>query len=71
MSDELHYLVFLDDGETYSSLDGCLIIGIRSGNRDATDALDAEDFEEVFDLADVVLPIEEPTSIRLRGRRVA
>lgn len=57
MSNEIHYLVFLDDWETYSSLDGCVIVGIQSANHEANDAIDSEDFEAVMDLADVVLPI--------------
>ena len=71
MSDEIHYLVFLDDWETYSGLDGCVVVGIRPTNHKANDAIDSEDFEAVMDLADVVLPIQPPKPIRLRGRRVA
>jgi len=53
--------VFLDDSETYSSLEGCRIVVIRDDNVAARDALDGEDFEELFELADLILPIVEPT----------
>lgn len=37
---DLAFFVFLDDGDTYSSLDGCLVVGIRAENRRAWRALD-------------------------------
>ena len=51
---ELSYYVFLNDGDTYSSLDGCLLVGFSETNRRARQALDQEDFETLFDHADVV-----------------
>jgi hypothetical protein len=53
--------VFLNDRETFSSLEGCVIVVIDDDNLAARDALDGEDFDELFDLADVILPIVEPT----------
>lgn len=57
---DLTYYVFLDDGATYSGLGGCTIVGIRSSNRRAWRALDADDFEAFFDRADLVEPIPVP-----------
>lgn len=57
---ELEYFVVLDDGETYSSLEGCVVVGIASANRRARRALEEEDFEALFERADLVEPVAVP-----------
>ncbi len=54
---EMSYSVFLDDRDTYSSLDGCLVVGFSETNRRARQALDQDEFNTLFDRADVVVPI--------------
>lgn len=57
---ELEYFVILDDGQTYSGLDGCVVIGIDGANRRARRALEDEDFDALFESADLVEPIAVP-----------
>ena len=54
--------MFLNDSDTYSSLDGCLLVGFSEANRRARQALYQEDFDTLFDRADVV------ESITVMGR---
>lgn len=63
MIDDLRYLVFLNDGETYTEIEGCVLVGLRADNHQANDALEDEDFEVLFEAADIVTPIEPPTAI--------
>jgi hypothetical protein len=57
----MNYYVFLDDGETYSGLEGCVIIGIADGNEAAIEALNNDEFSEVRDLADSVTAVPKPS----------
>lgn len=56
----INYYVVLNDGETFSSLEGCTIVGISSNNKAANRALDEEDMEAAFEHADFISPIEVP-----------
>ena len=58
----ISYFVVLNDGETYSSLEGCKIVGIDSKNKAANQAFDDEDLETAFDCADFSAAIEVPVS---------
>lgn len=60
MAKKLSYYVILNDGETYSGLEGCTIVGIAARNRAALSALDEEEMEVVFERADFVAAIEAP-----------
>ena len=62
MKKSINYFVVLNDGATYSSLEGCRIVGIDSRNKPANQALDDEDIDTAFDCADVVAAIEVPVS---------
>lgn len=62
MTRDLHYIIVLRDGETWDSLEGCTIIGMSPGNERALGALDAEDIEGLFEVADVVVPLESPAA---------
>jgi hypothetical protein len=62
MKKSINYFVVLNDGETYSSLEGCRIVGIDSKNKSANQALDDEDIEAAFDCADFSAAIEVPVS---------
>ena len=62
MSDRLRYIVVLSDEETWDSLDGCTIIGMSPRNRRAARALDEDDLEGLFEVADVVVPLEPPAA---------
>lgn len=66
---ELDFYVFLDDGETWSSLDGATIVGLAKANEAAETALYDGDWDELFRLADLVVPVAppaEPTKPRRR-----
>jgi hypothetical protein len=60
MAKDINYYVILDDGETYSALEGCSIVGISSKNRAANEALEEEDMETVLDCPDSVSEIHVP-----------
>jgi hypothetical protein len=59
----MRLFLFLNDEETYSELEGCLVVGISSGNRRAMRALDDEDFDRLFEIADLVQPVSSPSRL--------
>lgn len=65
------HFVVLDDGETYSGLDGAMIVGIDDDNAPAWQALDDGDMTALFELADLAVPVPEPPSVPAPSRRRA
>lgn len=61
-SSDLDYFVFLDDRESWSGLEGCSIVALRPSNKRAWGALDAEDFDTLFEMADAVFPVTAPAA---------
>lgn len=56
----MEYYVFLNDGETYSGVEGATIVGVDETSKAVQHAFDIEDWDRLFRLAKVVVPVTAP-----------